>query len=84
MPGIAPVRLPAATIERYFIPVMETTSQTKTCAACAFWNETASNEGECRRQPPQAISFKVDESTQFETRFPVTKASDWCGEFQAK
>jgi len=49
-----------------------------------YWNETASSEGECRRQPPQAVSFKVDEGTKFQTCFPVTKAEDWCGEYTPK
>lgn len=63
---------------------MTKASDIKTCESCAYWNSTAAAEGECRRQPPQAISFRVDEQTRFETRFPVTQASDWCGEYSAK
>ncbi|WP_269540855.1 hypothetical protein [Cerasicoccus fimbriatus] len=61
-----------------------TATHTKTCSACAYWKETTSGEGECRVRSPQAIVFKVDAGTQFESRFPETKASDWCGEFSAK
>jgi len=64
---------------------METTATTtKTCSACAYWKPTDGQEGECRVRSPQAIVFKVDDSTKFESRFPETKASDWCGEFAAK
>ncbi len=62
----------------------EAATQTGTCVKCAYWNSQASDSGECRRQPPQAISFKVDSETKFETRFPQTTGSDWCGEFKAK
>jgi len=63
---------------------METATKTATCVKCSHWNPTESAKGECRRQPPQAISFKVDNDVKFETRFPVTNESDWCGEFSAK
>ncbi len=62
----------------------DTKTATDTCAACTYWNAESSGKGECRRQPPQAISFKVGEDVRFETKFPVTSASDWCGEFAAK
>jgi len=58
--------------------------KTESCAKCTYWNSSAADSGECRRQPPQAISFKVDSETKFETRFPVTAGSDWCGEFKAQ
>lgn len=63
---------------------VETSTVTDTCAKCAHWNAKASDSGECRRQPPQAISFKIDNETKVETCFPETSASDWCGEFKAK
>lgn len=56
----------------------------KTCTACAFWNETDSKAGECRRHAPETIVFEVDDEVRFESRFPATKATDWCGEFKAK
>lgn len=62
----------------------ETTTKTDTCVKCTHWNPLSENKGECRRQPPQAITFRVDNETKMETRFPVTSASDWCGEFKAK
>lgn len=61
---------------------METQVSEKTCQACAYWKKTSDAQGECRVQPPQAIAFQVDEETRVETRFPVTEASDWCGEFE--
>ena len=63
---------------------MNTTTETKSCASCAYWNSTSEIQGECRRQAPQAIVFKVDESTKFETHFPITKSTDWCGEYEEK
>ena len=64
--------------------IMETATKTDTCIKCEYWNATGEAEGECRRQPPQAISFKVNDEVTYETRFPTTKADDWCGEFSAK
>ncbi|MCG8524869.1 MAG: hypothetical protein MI748_00700 [Opitutales bacterium] len=61
-----------------------TTTETKTCAACANWNNLGSETGECRAKAPQTIVLKIDEETKVESRFPVTKADDWCGEFVAK
>lgn len=63
---------------------ISTDTRTQTCAACTHWNSLSSAEGECRRQPPQAISFKINDEVRFETRFPKTTAQDWCGEFAAK
>jgi len=62
----------------------ETTTRANTCGNCTYWNAVEGKKGECRRQPPQAISFKVDDSVQFQTLFPATEESDWCGEFSAK
>lgn len=59
-----------------------TDTDTQTCSACKYWNDKSQGEGECRVRAPQTMVFKVDEETQFETRFPVTKAEDWCGEFE--
>ncbi|MEM0965640.1 MAG: hypothetical protein AAGJ81_05785 [Verrucomicrobiota bacterium] len=61
-----------------------TKTETKTCAACKYWNAKKENEGECRVRAPQTMVFRVDEETQFETRFPVTRSEDWCGEFQER
>ncbi len=54
------------------------------CAKCLYWKSSSADAGECRRRAPQAIVFKVDASTQFESRFPETKAEDWCGDYAAK
>ena len=63
---------------------MDTSVTNKTCVECAFWNKTDGDQGECRVRPPQAMVFQVDAQTKFETRFPVTSAQDWCGEFRAR
>lgn len=63
---------------------MSTTIETKSCAACAHWNATGDRDGECRRHAPQTIAFEVDDDVKVESRFPETKASDWCGDFEAK
>lgn len=63
---------------------METATKSKTCSACAYWNDKTGSMGECRVRSPQSIVFKVDDETKFESRFPETKASDWCGEFQPR
>jgi len=60
---------------------MEITVKTDTCSSCKYWKNTESIQGECRRQPPQAITFRVNEEIKYEARFPVTTSGDWCGEF---
>jgi hypothetical protein len=59
-------------------------TQTKACSACAHWKKLSETEGECRVRAPQTVVFKVDEETKFETKFPVTLADDWCGEYTGK
>ncbi len=55
------------------------------CESCTYWQQKAdASAGECRRHAPQTIAFTVDESVKFESRFPLTKASDWCGDYAAK
>jgi hypothetical protein len=63
---------------------MKTVTATKSCAQCQHWNPEAGGKGECRAHAPQTIVFKIDDKTQFETVFPVTSESDWCGEFAQK
>jgi hypothetical protein len=56
---------------------------TAVCSACKHWsNQSSADKGECRRYAPQTLVFTIDNETKFESRFPVTKASDWCGEFE--
>ena len=63
---------------------METTQNTtKNCAACSHW-KTSSEGGECRRHAPQTIVFEIDQRVSVESRFPVTSANDWCGDFEGK
>ncbi len=61
---------------------MKTTTQTKACGDCIHWNAGAEEEGECRRHAPQMIAFEVDEEVHLESRFPMTAADDWCGDFE--
>lgn len=58
-------------------------SKTKACAMCAHWNPTSKNKGECRRHAPQSVVFKVDGDVKFDSKFPMTAGSDWCGDFKA-
>lgn len=55
---------------------------TRACANCAYWKALAESTGECRRHAPQTIAFEVDEEVKFESKFPVTAGSDWCGDFE--
>ncbi len=68
------------------IIIMNTTTQhstTAVCSACKHWNNTQdTGKGECRRHAPQSLVFTVDSKTSFESRFPVTSGSDWCGDFE--
>ncbi|NRA26944.1 MAG: hypothetical protein HRU10_06820 [Opitutales bacterium] len=63
---------------------MSIDTKTEVCAQCAHWNATAGDAGECRRQPPQTLSFSVSGEVKFAIRFPETSSTDWCGEFKAK
>lgn len=57
----------------------------KACGQCLHWKaKAATNAGECRRHAPQTVAFQVDESVKFESRFPETQASDWCGDYTPK
>ncbi|NJM36600.1 MAG: hypothetical protein HC845_01295 [Akkermansiaceae bacterium] len=61
-----------------------TRSATSVCSSCQHWSNASSDQGECRRHAPQMLVFTIDAETKFESRFPTTKAADWCGEFEEK
>jgi hypothetical protein len=61
----------------------ELSNKVDSCAKCVYWNAQENDNGECRRQPPQTISFRVDSEICFDNRFPVTASSAWCGEFKS-
>jgi hypothetical protein len=70
-----------------FLKIMktETTAKTATCASCQYWSsDSEARQGECRRHAPQMLVFHVEDDVKFESRFPATLASDWCGDYQAK
>ncbi len=54
------------------------------CGSCRYWKPPTGGEqvGQCRRLPPQAIVFRVEDQVQFVSRFPDTRQEDWCGDFQ--
>ena len=58
-----------------------------TCSRCRFWQRTheESDVGDCRRYPPQASEIEATKgsppSLSFFHGWPLTLASDWCGEF---
>lgn len=60
-----------------------TLTKSVACESCTYWKK-ASADGECRRHAPQTIAFTVDSDVKFESRFPVTQAADWCGDYEAK
>ncbi|MEX1049695.1 MAG: hypothetical protein WED15_09210 [Akkermansiaceae bacterium] len=63
---------------------MQTKTTTRACGNCAYWNQTDEEGdplGECRRHAPQTIAFEIDEEVKFESMFPVTADTDWCGDF---
>ncbi|MGJ8671419.1 hypothetical protein [Rubritalea sp.] len=62
----------------------ETATKTRTCAACAYWDSADNSNGNCRRSSPQSVVFEVSSEKTIKTVFPVTSASDWCGEFKSK
>lgn len=58
---------------------------TKACESCVYWDAKSDGKmGLCRRNAPQSIVFQVDDETKFETRFPETANSEWCGEYTGR
>lgn len=62
------------------------------CLNCIFWKEktTGSFYGNCRRFPPKIVfagqpsyenNYTGTPVAFFETQFPETSKTDWCGEF---
>lgn len=58
--------------------------KTKACAKCVHWNPSSKAKGECRRHAPQAVAFHVEGDVKFDSKFPTTAGSDWCGDFEPK
>lgn len=55
------------------------------CSACRFWEQWGtSSTGTCRRYPPRRGGMGQRFATTGETLFPVTYATDWCGEHTSK
>ncbi len=65
-----------------------------TCASCLFWeNASGLFLGTCRRLPPGIFAIRnapddLEADTDFEAAaeglWPMTRASDWCGEHQKR
>ena len=56
------------------------------CERCLFWvgfneNEENEQEGECHRLPPQVAATGSTKDPFISCSWPITGASDWCGEF---
>jgi hypothetical protein len=62
----------------------DTTTLTNTCTSCAYWDSNNSSEGNCRRNSPQTVIFEVSSEKKISTVFPITTATDWCGDFKNK
>ncbi len=64
------------------------------CQSCRFWQSDAGEMGDCRRHAPRpalekslpALPPEVEAEEEFsqEAVWPVTFASDWCGEFRER
>ena len=57
------------------------------CERCLFWVEFNENtnsepEGECHRLPPQVTATGTVRDQHYGCSWPITGASDWCGEFE--
>jgi hypothetical protein len=57
------------------------------CERCLFWVEFNENtnsepEGECHRLPPQVTATGTVKDQHYGCSWPITGASDWCGEFE--
>jgi hypothetical protein len=51
------------------------------CISCAFYScEPKDDLGYCNRYPPTLMEIEGN----FESCFPVTERTDWCGEFTRK
>lgn len=47
------------------------------CSSCRFWQNFDDGLGKCRRHAPI-----VSDGTIEAIRWPVSKSSDWCGEYE--
>lgn len=47
------------------------------CETCLYWEAKKSDKGLCRRRGPALIQVHIDRTG---SDWPVTRASDWCGE----
>ena len=57
------------------------------CERCLFWvgfneNTNSEPEGECHRLPPQVTATGTVKDQHYGCSWPITGASDWCGEFE--
>ena len=50
------------------------------CNSCPHWKQATTATGECRRNPPSPVPLP---ERRMGAIWPITKADDWCGEFEA-
>lgn len=59
------------------------------CGTCRYWDQeefvTPEDQGICRRHAPAAVAGDPDDPDRYEQfpRWPLTLASEWCGEWAA-
>lgn len=49
------------------------------CAKCKYWLCHKGKDGICRYRPPTVLCSSMRD--QFETVWPQTQATEWCGDF---
>lgn len=54
------------------------------CKDCLWWEPCDEREGQCRRHAPAPVpNTWLDPDQGYEAEWPVTLATDWCGEWES-
>ena len=61
----------------------------RSCGSCRSWQEVDDRGGECRRHAPPALILTIAghdplPPNDWRTRWPLTRAADWCVEYEAR
>lgn len=51
------------------------------CASCRWWQQTADDQGECRKNAPPPLLNSPSLKNEWRAAWPLTMASDWCGQW---